>query len=753
MMARVLTVGLICVAKGAALRAQPIRGSVIAGIGDTPVGNAAVLAKRSATAASADRLGRFTIQVPLRPDTLVIAAIGWFPDTVIVADSAESVVVVRLEKAPVVISDLLATAPASRPLHLDDVTHWRMPVAAARTIPPAVETDIYRALAVIPAVSFSSPLSARPAIRGFDAQEVTTRIDGFEVLNLYHLGRIFSSFPADAADEIRISAPPSTSSQGGSVAGVIDVAGRTGRVDGFHAGGSWSFGSLTGSAGGGTERVRAFGAARLFYWKSLELIPDVDVPYHFEDFYAGVVFGAPDRPRARLTLFGTQDRAGDLANASYLNWNNVLVGGRWRILDRGATSLELTGSAARFSQRGEDVPGLHSVTNADLTNRFARVAASIDLTTLGHRTRFATGLAVGRRQVDNRIVDVPSGGQLLVDQGVTPDGLVRADVSIDRLEVGGYAEISRRVGRITLEAGTRVDGAGPVISVQPRLHASWAPGAGIEISAAVGRTSRLYHLLAEPRSEPDFDFLDFWLSAGGEVPTAMVDHGAVDLDLDFGPILARLSAYSSRGRGIGELRPEVDQRPSHFEFFRFGRSRGWGLEAQLGYRGSSPGGQAFSVSYTLAKAERDWGNGWVAWSLDRRHQLRGFGQVRARGLTLFGALDIASGLPLTAVEFRYLDPETRYLHPADRLVYGRENEVATSGTFRLDFGLAYSFGGPDSNRFTFGVSVINLLGTAVAPIALDAEGSPAFDQSGRLTRYGRLFDLPPVPTITLRAEL
>ena len=139
------------------------------------------MARGRGTATTSDRLGRFTIATAV-PDTLVITAIGWRPDTIPVTEPQSGPMTVALERAPVIISDLIATAPAIRPLDLSDHGRWQMPMAAARTVPPAVETDVYRALAMIPAVSFSSPLSARPLIRGYDAQEVTTRIDGFEVL-------------------------------------------------------------------------------------------------------------------------------------------------------------------------------------------------------------------------------------------------------------------------------------------------------------------------------------------------------------------------------------------------------------------------------------------------------------------------------------------------------------------------------------------------------------------------------------------
>ncbi len=742
-----------------AVDAQTVRGTVVAAAGTTPIANASIVARGRGTATTSDRLGRFTIAT-MAPDTLIITAIGWRPDTIPVTGTDPDPITSALERAPVIISDLIATAPAVRPLDLSDHGRWEMPMAAARTVPPAVETDVYRALAMIPAVSFSSPLSARPLMRGYDAQEVTTRIDGFEVLNLYHLGRIFSSFPADAAEAITVSAAPYTAAHGGSTAGLIDVTGRTGRLDRFEAGGGLSYGSLSGFAGGGNDRLRSFGTARVFYWKSLELIPNLDIPYHFEDLYGGLVFGPAERPTGRLTLFATQDQAGPTdGERTFLHWDNVMLGGRWRLKDGARTTIEVSTSAAHFGQQGEDVPGLHSIANANLKNRFTRLAVTADLVSVFARTRIATGFALGWRNVVNQIVDAPLDFQPDPD----PFGAPRAAIDAGRLELGGYGSLSRRVGPFTLEAALRVDAAGAEASVEPRVHARWAAAKRLELSAGVGRTSRLYHLLGEARAEPDFDFLDFWLPAGDSVPTARVDHATLDLNAEFAPFIGRVSVFASAGKGIGELTPETTQRQlGPFEFFRFGRSRTRGIEAQIAYRGAPAAPHSLSLSYVYSRSDRDWGEGWVRWSLDRTHQVRGFGQIRLGGITWFGAVDAATGSPITPIDFG-LDATAAPGVPAvvvpgravPLAVYGRENTAATSGTFRVDLGLGYTFGGPNHRRFTLGASVINLLATAVSPFGYSAgpgEGPMALDPLGGSTPYRRLFSLPPIPTVTLRVE-
>jgi len=231
----------------------------------------------------------------------------------------------------------------------------------------------------------------------------------------------------------------------------------------------------------------------------------------------------------------------------------------------------------------------------------------------------------------------------------------------------------------------------------------------------------------------------------------------VDFVVDWRPVVARLSLFGSRGAGIGELRPQSDQRTRPRSFVRFGRARTGGLEAQLAIRDDRSNGRSLSLSYTYSRSERDWGAGWVRWSLDRRHQARAFGQIRRRRLAIYGALDLASGPPLTPVAYRVTrdppglpDPLESGSLPA--IVYGEESSYQTSGTLRVDGGMSYEFKRRGRTRVTAGLSIINLLGGPVAPIGTLGSGRVATDPTGRPTEYRRRFDLPGIPTLTLRVE-
>lgn len=411
-----------------------------------------------------------------------------------------------------------------------------------------------------------------------------------------------------------------------------------------------------------------------------------------------------------------------------MDWNNILLGGRWNLVDRPSGSLEVFGTVNSFS---EDVKNIFArKATIDLRNRFSRLALGATWTLRFRGSRLALGLVAVRRSIENRIVPV---------YGDFPT----TDIALDRSEGAGYVEWTRTMGRVVAQAGIRLDAAGANRSLQPRASIRADLSSSATLSFGIGRTSRLYHIVSDPTSEPDIAFYDFWLSAGERgVPIPVVDQVTADLDWRRGPIVGRFSVFGSRSRGLVELRPETEEVLQGENPFRFGRGRTWGLETQIGLRGSETRANSLSLTYVLSGSDRDWGTGWVPWVLRHRHLVRLFGQIGlGRRWTLFGAMEGATGAPLTPVS------QVVVRRPCGCPFYrfGEENSVTGPGTLRFDLGSTLAFRGPWNSRMWFGISVINFGWGAVAPvIPSEPARAPA--------AYERLFNLPAIPTLTLRAE-
>ena len=725
-----------------------LRGDVLDAETGAPLQGALVTGRRATRAVTTDRVGRFTLWIARFPDTLTVALIGRAPVEVPLPAPPTEALHIRLEASAVTLSDVIVTAPAAAPRPPEDIGRWQVPAAAARGVPPAIETDVFRALTLVPAVSFSTPLSARPIVRGYDAGESGVRIDGFEVLNLYHLGRAFSAFPADAANEVSLGTAPQGAATGGTLSGTVDITGQTGDVGKVHGGIDLSLASAQSWAGGGSAGVQWFGGLRAVYLSVLNTVSDAHVPYNFQDFYANAQLSARGRPAARITAFGSRDHLFDRDLGTGMDWSNELLGARWQVLDDGHRGMSVWASANRFAEDVADV--LARFSRIDVRNRFERLGVGADAGIQGARSRLAFGFSAAWRSIGNRIV--PLSGE----------DFPATDAAFRRVELGVYAEITKTLGRASLQAGTRLDAAGETRVWQPRARVALPVATGVSVGLAVGRTTRLYHLVSDPQSEPDFAFYDFWLNAGdGGIPVPTIDHATIDLDVARRRFAGRLSLFASWARGMVELKPPSDQRAEVTAPFRYGRGRTRGLEAQVALRGERPDASALSASYVVSFAQRDWGTGWVPWSLDRRHMVRVAGRTRLGShWSAFGTFEGVSGAPLTLVEgvlFVGLPVGAGNELQRDRAVgspayiYGDENDGRSAGTARMDLGVSYSFTGPWKSRAALGVSVVNAGFGAVAPLRPAASLFEPGSTLGRV-RYERLFELPAVPSLTLRVE-
>jgi hypothetical protein len=168
-----------------------------------------------------------------------------------------------------------------------------------------------------------------------------------------------------------------------------------------------------------------------------------------------------------------------------------------------------------------------------------------------------------------------------------------------------------------------------------------------------------------------------------------------------------------------------------------------------------------SATYVLAFAQRDWGSGWVPWVQDRRHLIRLIGRTGVgTRWTVSTVLEAMTGAPVTPVEGVLIrgipDPAgdglTRDVPGKPAYVYGAENSLRSGGTARVDLGASYRFQGPWNSRVALGLSVVN---AGFGPVAPVRPSEPGFDPGVGLrgqVRYERLFDLPAVPSVTVRVE-
>src|SRR5439155_630012 len=177
-----------------------------------------------------------------------------------------------------------------------------------------------------------------------------------------------------------------------------------------------------------------------------------------------------------------------------------------QVLDDGHRGMSVWASANRFAEDVADV--LARFSRIDVRNRFERLGVGADAGIQGARSRLAFGFSAAWRSIGNRIV--PLSGE----------DFPATDAAFRRVELGVYAEITKTLGRASLQAGTRLDAAGETRVWQPRARVALpvatrcAPAVGI--GRAVVRPARLANWVGPVVAGPPAHGPRSWAHALGE---------------------------------------------------------------------------------------------------------------------------------------------------------------------------------------------------------------------------------------------
>lgn len=733
------TLALLLSCLATAAQAQvPVLVSVRAGASSEPIAGALVILVSGGRSVRTDRAGEARFLDVMLPDSVRVVHIGFAPLTLPI-DPAAPRVFATLESRPPTLGEISVVAdPAAQEMTAGGT--WVIPRALVRDAPAAIEPDVLRSLALLPAVSFSSVLSARPILRGYDAGETSIRIDGFELVNPYHIARAFSALPAEAIREIAVSPAVSSPADGGTVSGIVDLRGRVATNETGERGSLMlSPGSLSGAYGNRNLLPIFLSARRGLIETVSSLAPDASAPYAFVDLYGRSRFDLLGRD-LDITAYLSRDRLGRPAK---MRWTNALLGARARIATGERHSIDATLSATRFTLFSAESQ-LDSMTFS--WGEMNRVGAGVTWQRLGATGQFTTGLQLDLRTVSS---DVPNGRYR---------GLRRRqdhDLPVGQV----FAGWSRPLVRGTLDLGLRLDATGSASILQPRVSWRRPIGSRAALTLAYARAGRLFQTVTDPQAEPTFEFVDLWFAAGTDsIPVPSAHHAEATLVWALGSIRGSAAAYVSRGSGVGELRPLTDPLAAPGAM-RFGDARTMGLETRLAIGGGGASRTSAALIYVISSSERRWDvRGWIPWQLDRRHLVRAQLTAAPGRWSLGFAAEAMSGQPMRLVTqiLRHPRPEVVSQLPVGEgspsYVYAPEGGVRGPGVFRMDAQVFRRFGGPGSSNIDVGLSVTNFGFGPASPL----EPIDVFEMLGggvdhsRGVPYQRRFDVPAVPSILVR---
>ncbi len=732
-----------------------VQGTVRAEGSREPIAHATVQIPELGRGVLADARGYFVFtSVPAGRWQVRASALGYRPHEVVVQVPASGAVRLEFELTaqPVELAGvevgIRGRRPAEEPFIASEVgpAPLRIDPGVVSAVPALLETDVLRALQILPSVQAISDFSSALYVRGGSADQNLMLLDGAPLFNPYHLTGIFSAIDPDAIAGVEIYPGAFPARLGDRLSSVIEVHTREGgrdRVRGHGAVGLVSSrASLDGPLPG--RRGSYLVSARRTYLDlfteaahALGLIEGT-VPYAFTDAHLKLTHDVGELGRLSASFY-VNDEGLELPEQIRTNfredvdftWGSRLAALRyWQPLSpvvigefRAAVSTFYGSFQAGWSdvvvhQQDGTATTERTERQVDVHTGLRNLLAAADLTWYQGAHRVRSGVQFDAYLFEHDFARVGSGSSNIFPRFQRTDR---------PRTLAAYLEDEwSPTERLELRGGVRVLHAGERRTAwMPRFGARYALSPALSFSLGGGRSAQVLHTLKYDESLfGSVIAYDLFVAAAPEAGLLLADDVVAGLEWNTGATRVRLDGYLKRMHRLplpslpgGNF---LDTPGIVADDYHIGTGSGRGIEllAQHARRGAT-----FSLAYALTVAERTVEEESYTPRFQRRHTLDALAAFPlGRSGQLGTRLTLGSGQPYTPViglgyPF-YYDPGARTFWPdvnaGPRVVLGDHNSERLPHYLRLDIGAHRQYERRWFGRavtFTPYLQVINLLNT------------------------------------------
>ncbi len=177
--------------------------------------------------------GRYTLaftHVPARL-TVVAALDNYRGDDRVVEIDGPLTTTVDFTLTPAFTSEVVVIAEVPMLNTADDISRIKLAPEQIAVLPSLGERDIFRAFQLLPGVSGSHETSSGLYVRGGTPDQNRIEYDGFRVYHVDHLFGYFSAFNMDAVEKVELSKGGFEAQHGGALSSVMQITGKSGRLD------------------------------------------------------------------------------------------------------------------------------------------------------------------------------------------------------------------------------------------------------------------------------------------------------------------------------------------------------------------------------------------------------------------------------------------------------------------------------------------------------------------------------------------
>ena len=685
-----------------------------------------------------NRFGFYSIELVPGRYTVRVSQLGYETATRVVDLEETTSVDFALDLRPVSVAEITVEAEHEPP-DLDpetvEMSVIRFDAPAISQLPVVLgEADPVRTLTLYPGITTTNDATTSINVRGGAGDENLILLDDSEVFNPAHALGFFSTFNADAVDDVTLYKAGIPARYGGRLSSVMEIHQREGNSREFE--GSATVGllssrlSLEGPLFDGNGSWLMAGR-RTYADLFLGLSSDPDVRESVAYFYdlnakANVRYGTTGQ--VMLSGYFGRDRL-SVAREASVGWGNAAGTLRW---NQGFGPI-FSHVTLIFSDYDYQIQSGFNARAASLNSRVRHLNLSVDESwTLGPRDQLEFGVGIGTYNV--RPADVVEGeGSAVVPQeldarhGLAPDAYIEHETELGPLGLryGLRATGFVRQGEATVydylndapvvyhpdlgryDKGVVTDSTryGPGESIvsywglEPRLGLRLQVGSASSLKASYSRTRQYMRLVTNTNSPTP---LDLWDLVGPWVEPHVADQVALGYvtTVSRGRYALSGEVYYKRARHLVDYVDGADLWVIRDleTFLLEGEGRGYGFEFLLR---KTQGRLRGWVSYTLARTEQRTpgltaadpgiaGGSWYPAPYDRTHDFSLTGIYELDDTWSVGAnLIFATGLPTTF-------PVARYEFAGVVLgAYGSRNAERLPSYHRLDLSATKRFGSGD----------------------------------------------------------
>jgi outer membrane receptor protein involved in Fe transport len=557
---------------------------------------------------------------------------------------------------------------------------------AVQQLPKIGETDLFRALKLLPGIKSGSEISSGLYIRGGAPDQNLILLDGNTVYNPNHLFGFFSTFNLDAVKDIQIIKGGFPAEYGGKMSAVVDVTDKDGNRNNWQGAGGVSIvaSRLTLEAPLGDFGSAMISGRRTYLDILLSQLnktsKDPLPQYYFYDLTGKINLDLSPKDKITISGYFGSDNLDYKLDANKpdkitLDWGNKTYSAKWGRLVTNQLFSQLIVSGSSYT--------------ANATNTISGIDARFneairDYTIKNDWDYYATSDHSIKAGLFFTKYEFSVGSQF--------NGSFNQAFDAKPIYVGGYVQDNWKASvRLNVQAGLRYNyfSSGAYSRIEPRLSSTYSLTNDIKLKAAWGQYYQYTNLLALG----NLDFIDIWTPVGPDLKPGKATQYILGVEL---PVARNLTlsveTYYKDLSNVTETKPQgqINFDTLSSSFYK-GDGRAYGIEFFLQKQTGELTGW---VGYTLSRTERsvsDIDNGsYFVPKYDRTHDLSAtlsynLGSNWRLGSNFVYQTGQAYSLPGSRYTVSTPDGTFDYVHP------GLRNNARLEPYHRLDVNFDKSF--------------------------------------------------------------